>query len=157
MPASKSFFPLLSFLFLLIACGLAACGKEDPAEASDRAIRDYLEANMIEAESTTSGLYYRIIEPGNGQFPSAGDEVAVFYRGYLLDGFVFDSRQRPDPAIEFSLNNVIAGWREGIPLIDKGGEIQLFVPSQLGYGDRQAGNIPPNSVLIFDVELIDFE
>jgi len=107
-------------------------------------------------QQTESGLYYEIQEPGDGPKPSASDTVRVHYTGELVNGRVFDSsRERGEPAT-FPLNRVIAGWTEGLQLIGEGGRISLYVPSDLGYGDR--GNpptIPGGAMLIFDVELLE--
>ena len=101
-----------------------------------------------------SGLAYEIIKPGAGDFPKATDTVKVIYTGTLLNGTKFDSNVGADP-IEFQLNRVIPGWSEGIQKINKGGKIKLYVPSQLGYGEEGNQGIPPNSALIFEVELLD--
>lgn len=103
-----------------------------------------------------SGLAYEVIEESNNAKPKATDTVKVHYTGKLLDGTVFDSSvERGEPA-EFPLNGVIPGWTEGLQLVGKGGKIKLYVPSQLGYGERGAGGkIPGFATLVFDVELLD--
>ncbi len=108
-------------------------------------------------EKTKSGLQYKIIEQGTGPHPNPTDEVTVHYVGKLLDGTVFDSsKDRGQPAT-FPLNRVIPGWTEGLQLISKGGHAILYIPADLAYGDRGAGEkIPGGSALIFEVELIDF-
>ncbi|UCF03320.1 MAG: FKBP-type peptidyl-prolyl cis-trans isomerase [Deltaproteobacteria bacterium] len=106
-------------------------------------------------KTTASGLQYRIIEEGEGPSPKAGDSVTVHYRGTLVDGTEFDSSyQRGEPAT-FPLTGVIPGWTEALQLMKKGSKWELFIPSDLAYGERGAGNrIPPNSTLIFEVELL---
>jgi FKBP-type peptidyl-prolyl cis-trans isomerase len=105
---------------------------------------------------TSSGLQYKIIEPGKGKSPKAVDTVLVHYRGTLLDGTEFDSSYKRKEPIEFPLNRVIPGWTEGVQLIKEGGKIQLFIPSKLAYGPRGAGGlIGPDETLIFEVELLD--
>ena len=84
------------------------------------------------------------------------DKVTVHYHGTLLDGTVFDSSVERGEPISFSLGQVIPGWQEGIPYLKKGGKGKLIIPSHLAYGGRRAGKIPPFSVLVFEVELIDF-
>jgi FKBP-type peptidyl-prolyl cis-trans isomerase len=103
-----------------------------------------------------SGLRYEIIKQGEGT-PKPTDTVKVHYTGTLLDGTVFDSSvQRGEPA-EFPLDQVIAGWTEGLQKIGKGGKIKLYVPPSLAYGDDGRPGIPPGSTLIFDVELLDIK
>ncbi|WP_420591651.1 FKBP-type peptidyl-prolyl cis-trans isomerase [Bacterioplanoides sp.] len=106
-------------------------------------------------EQTRSGLQYLVLEEGNGKSPAATDMVKVHYHGTLLDGSVFDSSVDRGQPISFGLNQVIPGWTEGLQLMKEGGKTRLFIPSELAYGDRAAGTIPPGSLLIFDVELIE--
>ena len=104
---------------------------------------------------TKSGLQYEVLTEGSGRSPKATDTVRCHYEGRLLDGSVFDSSyQRGEPA-DFGLNQVIAGWTEGVQLMKEGAKYRFFIPYLLGYGERGAGaSIPPYSTLIFDVELI---
>ncbi len=102
-----------------------------------------------------SGLRYQIMKPGAGDPPKPTDTVKVNYTGTLIDGTVFDSSDRTGKPLEIQLNNVIAGWTEGMQKIGKGGQIMLFVPPQLGYGDDGRPGIPPGSVLVFKVDLLD--
>ena len=105
--------------------------------------------------STASGLQYKVLEPGTGDtHPVASDRVKVHYHGTLIDGTVFDSSVDRGEPISFGLNQVIAGWTEGLQLMVEGEKTRLFIPSALGYGNRAAGKIKPGSTLIFDVELI---
>lgn len=106
-------------------------------------------------KTTDSGLQYEVITEGKGAKPKATDVVKVHYEGKLVDGTVFDSsRQRGEP-IEFPLNRVIPGWTEGVQLMNVGSRYKLTIPANLGYGEDGAGPIPPNAVLVFDVELLD--
>lgn len=106
---------------------------------------------------TASGLQYIIEKEGTGAQPAATDEVTVHYTGKLVDGTVFDSSvNRGEPAT-FPLNQVIKGWTEGLQLMKEGAKYRFFIPSDLAYGPQGAGPIPPNSTLIFDVELIKVE
>jgi FKBP-type peptidyl-prolyl cis-trans isomerase len=108
--------------------------------------------------TTESGLQYKIIEEGTGAVPTASDVVTVHYTGKLTDGTVFDSSVQRGEPVSFPLNGVIAGWTEGLQLVKEGGKIELYIPSELGYGERGAGGvIPPNATLIFEVELISIE
>ncbi len=102
-----------------------------------------------------SGLQYEVLEEGEGEKPDASDLVTTHYEGRLIDGTVFDSSyQRGEPAT-FPLNRVIPGWTQGLQLMSPGAKYRLYVPADMAYGERGAGDsIPPNSVLIFDVELL---
>ena len=103
-----------------------------------------------------SGLQYEVITEGNGKKPSATDRVKCHYEGTLIDGTLFDSSvKRGQPAV-FGVNQVIKGWVEALQLMSEGSKWKLYIPSELGYGAQQAGEmIPPHSTLIFDVELIE--
>jgi FKBP-type peptidyl-prolyl cis-trans isomerase len=101
------------------------------------------------------GLRYTIITPGAGDPPKPADTVKVNYTGTLMNGTVFDSSERNGRPAQFALNKVIAGWTEGLQKIGKGGRIKLYVPPQLAYGDDGRPGIPPDSVLIFEVDLLD--
>ncbi|MBQ7420701.1 MAG: FKBP-type peptidyl-prolyl cis-trans isomerase [Prevotella sp.] len=106
--------------------------------------------------TTASGLQYQVLKEGNGKSPKATDKVRCHYEGMLVDGTLFDSSiQRGEPAT-FGLNQVIAGWTEGLQLMQEGAKYRFFIPYQLGYGERGAGaSIPPFAALVFDVELIE--
>ncbi len=102
-----------------------------------------------------SGLQYKIIREGDGQRPKATDEVTVHYKGSLIDGTVFDSSYERGEPVTFTLNRVIRGWTEALQLMPVGSKWELYIPSDLAYGERQAGpTIGPNSTLIFEVELL---
>ena len=105
-----------------------------------------------------SGLQYLVIKEGNGKRPKATDKVKCHYEGMLVDGTRFDSSvQRGEPAT-FPLNQVIAGWTEGLQLMTEGSKYRFFIPYTLGYGERGAGaSIPPFAALVFDVELIEVQ
>jgi FKBP-type peptidyl-prolyl cis-trans isomerase FklB len=107
---------------------------------------------------TESGLQYEILEPSLGQKPKATDTVRVHYEGTLIDGTVFDSSYRRGESISFPLNGVIKGWTEGLQLMSIGSKYKFFIPYQLAYGERGAGqSIPPYAALIFTVELLGIE
>lgn len=120
--------------------------------------QNFLDENKEKAGviTTASGLQYKVIEEGNGVTPGNEDEVVVHYKGTLIDGTVFDSSyERNEPAV-FQVNAVIPGWTEALKLMKEGAKYQLFIPSELAYGAQQAGQlIEPNSVLVFDVELLE--
>jgi FKBP-type peptidyl-prolyl cis-trans isomerase FklB len=102
-----------------------------------------------------SGLQYQVLKEGNGKKPTAKDSVKCHYEGFLIDGTVFDSSvQRGEPAV-FGLQQVIAGWTEGLQLMQEGAKYRFFIPYRLAYGEGGAGSsIPPFAALIFDVELL---
>ncbi|EFX92780.1 FKBP-type peptidyl-prolyl cis-trans isomerase [Actinobacillus ureae] len=108
-------------------------------------------------KKTASGLLYKIEKAGTGESPKAEDTVKVHYKGTLTDGTVFDSSYDRGEPIEFQLNQLIPGWIEAIPMLKKGGKMEIVLPPQLGYGDRQAGKIPASSTLKFEIELLDFK
>lgn len=102
-----------------------------------------------------SGLQYQVLREGNGNKPNATDQVECHYEGTLIDGTKFDSSYDRGQTATFPLNQVIAGWTEGLQLMQEGAKYRFFIPYQLGYGSRGAGqSIPPYATLIFDVELI---
>ncbi|MGE4564606.1 MAG: FKBP-type peptidyl-prolyl cis-trans isomerase [Victivallaceae bacterium] len=130
----------------------------EAAKANIAAGAEFLKNNAAKAgvKSTPSGLQYEVIAEGSGRKPVAADQVRVHYVGTLLDGTVFDSSvARGEPA-EFGLDQVIAGWTEGLQLMSKGAKYRFTIPADLAYGERGAGNvIGPHSTLIFDVELLE--
>ena len=102
-----------------------------------------------------SGLQYQVLKEGNGKKPSATDQVVCHYEGTLIDGTVFDSSYKRNEPATFGLNQVIAGWTEGVQLMSEGAKYRFFIPYSLAYGERGAGaQIPPFAALVFDVELI---
>lgn len=115
-------------------------------------------AKRSEVKTTESGLQYEVITEGKGNKPAATDVVKVHYKGTLIDGTTFDSSyDRGEPA-EFPLNQVIPGWTEGLQLMSVGSKYKLYIPYQLGYGERGAGGqIKPYSALIFEVELLEIK
>lgn len=106
---------------------------------------------------TPSGLQYQVIKGAEGRKPAATDTVHVHYHGTLLNGQVFDSSVERGEPISFPLNQVIAGWTEGVQLMSIGSKYKFFIPSELAYGDQAVGTIPAGSTLIFEVELLDIK
>ena len=129
--------------------------KKVAAEATKKALSRLTEG----MKETPSGLYYKITKEGTGATPEKGAQVAVHYKGTLVDGTVFDSSYQRDEPIQFTvgIGQVIPGWDEGILLLTKGAGARLVIPSHLAYGTQGAGGvIPPDATLIFDIELVDF-
>jgi FKBP-type peptidyl-prolyl cis-trans isomerase FkpA len=143
-------------LSVTVAVALAGCSKSKGCSATTAAEDDakmlaYINANGITAIKHGTGLYYQIITPGTGATPNINSTVTAAYTGKFTDNTVFDS----SPSASFPLNGVIAGWQIGLPLIKKGGKIKLIIPPYLAYGADGGGRLPCNSVLFFDVELLD--
>jgi FKBP-type peptidyl-prolyl cis-trans isomerase FklB len=133
-----------------------ARAKEE-APKNKKAGEDFLAANKKKegVKTLPSGLQYKIIKEGTGRKPAATDVVSTHYRGTLINGTEFDSSYKGGEPVEFPLNQVIPGWTEGIQLMPVGSKWQLFIPSDLAYGETGAGeDVPPSSTLIFEVELL---
>jgi FKBP-type peptidyl-prolyl cis-trans isomerase FklB len=127
-------------------------GKEAKASGADFLAENGKKEGVI---TTASGLQYQVLREGNGKKPKATDQVECHYEGTLIDGQVFDSSYRRGETATFGLNQVIAGWTEGLQLMQEGAKYRFFIPYNLAYGERGAGqSIPPYATLIFDVELI---
>lgn len=147
-------FHIILFLTLALLSGAFSCRKKVSQEESDKQIIEkYISDNKLTAKSTSSGLYYVMDVEGSGAQPNVNSNVTVVYRGTLTNGTEFDKSSSSGSS--FLLSNTIKGWQEGIPLFKKGGKGKLLIPSALGYGSQSVGKIPSNSVLIFDIELLD--
>ena len=145
IPQTASFTAIGVFFF-----GLAIAAGQIPAP-------DDVAAAPSDAETTGSGLAFKVIQAGTGSAqPSATDEVTVHYTGWLTNGTMFDSSVTRGAPATFPLNRVIGGWTEGVQLMVVGEKRRFWIPSDLGYGDRDApgGLIPAGSTLVFDVELL---
>lgn len=156
------------FSFVLSSCIKGSSGNDvcnyDPCAVKasaneEQAIQIYLTNNGIQADKHCSGMYYKIETPGTGKKPNVCSYVTVNYVGTLTNGNKFDETTPITGPRSFPLTGVILGWQNGIPLINEGGRIRLFIPPSLGYGNQdrkdENGNlvIPAGSILIFDVEL----
>lgn len=151
---------LLAFFALLFS----ACKKSDSntkpaidpavqAKIDDDKIQAYIKANNLSVTKDASGLYYQVLSAGSGVAPTISSTVRVAYTGKLLDGTQFDTRDN----FSSSLTGLIKGWQIGIPFIKPGGRIFLIIPSALGYATAPKSGIPPNSVLVFTIDLFQVQ
>ena len=152
----RSLFFLLSFG--VMSCMLIGCDKETACTpktvASEVAtMQNFATTNGLSVQTHSSGMLYQIVNPGSGLTPTLTSRVSVRYTGKLMNGTIFDSNT--GVPIQFLLGQVIPGWQLGLPLIKKVGVIRLIIPSSLAYGCNAAGSIPGDSVLYFEVELVD--
>jgi len=146
------------FILLVIVLCFLSCKKKSTAsqaELDEKIITNYISDHNLNATATGSGLYYVMTTVGTGAQPNINSNVTVNYKGSLKDGSIFD--QTAPSGATFSLKSVIKGWQEGIPLFKKGGKGMLLIPSALGYGNSATGSIPANSVLIFDIDLLNVQ
>jgi FKBP-type peptidyl-prolyl cis-trans isomerase len=150
----------------LIACLVvitAGCVKNDQgcknvSPASEEAqIMAYATANNINATKHNSGIYYQVINPGTGPTPNVNSRIFVNYTGKLMNGTTFEQGSNLTSNDVWLLRQMIEGWQIGLPLIKKGGKIQLLIPSALAYGCNGAGRIPSNAVLFFEIDLVDVQ
>ena len=144
------------YIFILATIATLAfstsCQKDQAAEDRE-IIENYISENNLNAvEYENSGLFYVIEKAGGSQHPTQYSEITINYKGYLTNGSVFDSNKN----IMLSLDRLIVGWQLGIPLIGESGSIKLLIPSAMAYGKISKPNIPANSVLIFDIDLLLF-
>lgn len=170
-PVNLNNMKTLKFICILSVMSLLACTPkyikeykkavvENPdtqAEKDKNLILRYLTDNKLEFQSTESGIYYSMDKKGAGEHPDKNSIVIMNYKGYTLDGNVFDSSYDRKEPLEISLQGVISGWTEVGQLLQKGGKGTFIIPSALAYGERGAGaDIPANAVLVFEMELLDF-
>jgi FKBP-type peptidyl-prolyl cis-trans isomerase FklB len=133
--------------------------QKELQEMADRNLSEgkaFLEANRKKegVKTLASGLQYKVLKEGSGKTPKATDEVTVNYRGALINGTEFDSSYSRGKPLAVKVDGVIRGWSEALQMMKEGSRWQLFIPSNLAYGERGVSRIPPNSTLIFDIELI---
>ena len=154
------------FLFGLMLLAVVQCKEDDgivpmPPAPNQRAIdseliQEYVMENGLDADSTGSGLHYVIEQEGNGDHPNLQSRITINYTGTLLNGDQFDS-SNGNP-VTFKLDNLIEGWKEGIPYFSEEGAGLLLIPSHLAYGSSTlGGSIPSNSVLVFEIELLEVD
>ena len=150
---------LINLVFsMILALVLTGCSNKDKGHRcttvaeDDANMQNYISANGITAVKHASGMYYQIIEPGSGATPTISSTVKANYTGKFTNNTSFDGR-----VASFPLGSVIQGWQIGIPLIKQGGKVKLIIPPYLAYGCNDFRGIPGNSVLVFDVELLEVQ
>lgn len=131
--------------------------QQDEAEANKKKGEEFLAKNKTAegVKTTESGLQYIVVQEGTGKTPGLKDTVKAHYKGTLVDGQQFDSSYDRGQPAEFPVEGVIKGWTEALQMMKVGGKMKLFIPAELGYGSAARPGIPANSVLIFDVELVE--
>jgi FKBP-type peptidyl-prolyl cis-trans isomerase FkpA len=154
----------LNFLFvpLLLIAFFPGCIKDKTCkpkavESEVAQIQAFAATNGVNVTAHSSGIYYEIINPGAGTAPTVNSKIVITYTGKLMDGTTFDESQTPNTNDPWPLNGLIQGWIIGLPLIQEGGHIKMIIPSALAYGCEQYYTIPGNSVLYFDVTLVDVQ
>jgi FKBP-type peptidyl-prolyl cis-trans isomerase FkpA len=161
---------IVSFAFLTVSLCFFSCFKKDTGcsysnqtvsapISEQQVVKKYLDSVGVSATFDPSGFYYSVVGAGSGTPPSVCSKIMVSYSGQLIDGSVFD--QETDAL--FTLGGLIPGWKQGLPHISKGGEIKLYIPPSLGYGSQPLYNnngvvvVPANSILIFDINLVNVQ
>ena len=157
-----------TIMAVLLLFSILACSPEQGSESNSNikvsemnnavsAGKQFLEANALKDDVvvTASGLQYKVLKSGTGATPGLTDTVVTHYHGTFIDGKVFDSSVDRGEPLEFPVNGVISGWTEALQLMKEGDKWQLFIPAELAYGERGVGPIPPNTPLVFEVELLD--
>ncbi|CDF79269.1 FKBP-type peptidyl-prolyl cis-trans isomerase [Formosa agariphila KMM 3901] len=141
----------------LLVVFFVSCSSDDSIKdyslENEQEIEAYIAANNLDAIGTGSGLYYVIDEVGSGAEITATSDITVTYVGMYTDGTVFETQDTP---VSFNLQQVIPGWQEGLPYFNEGGSGQLIIPAHLAYGSNDYNGIPGGSVLVFDIEIVDY-
>ena len=141
-------------IILLTLAFLSSCAtySEEELNGFDKEIQNYLKEKKIDCKKSESGLYYNIIEQGEGKKVQYKDVVSFTYRGELLNGIVFDEKKKP---VDFEVGQLISCWKEIILELNEGGKAFIVSPPQLGYGDHDLEDIPKNSILVFNLEVVE--
>jgi FKBP-type peptidyl-prolyl cis-trans isomerase FkpA len=159
----KRLFIFCSLVLLFVSCNKPSVNTGCQYTASTfvaptseiTSLQNYITANHPAAIQHSSGLFYEINNPGSGiTVPEVCSAVTVKYTGTLTNGTMFDQNTT---GVSFTLGQLILGWQKGIPLIKKGGSINLYLPPSLGYGSAAVGSIPANSILVFTIQLLDVQ
>lgn len=152
----KRFFSISLLFIVVLSVIFSSCKKTNDNQKTidDQIISNYLTKNKLIATKTNSGLYYIITQQGLGKQVTNNSTLYVKYKGYLSDSTVFDENTN---GTSISLNSVITGWQEGLTYFNVGGKGKLFIPSHLAYGKNVNGKVPANSVLFFDIEVLEMK
>lgn len=151
----------IALLFTVISCIAFSCLKSNDQgcqsmapETEEPQMKAFCSSHNINYTRLSNSLYYQVIDSGNGAAPSSQSVIKATYTGTLLNGNIFDQTSTP---VQMRMADLIEGWRQGLPLVKKGGRILLIIPSYLGYGCTAQKGIPANSVLYFDITLTDVQ
>lgn len=144
----KALLLLLLTSLLVVSCRTYS---EDDKNQFDEKIEAYLKKKKIQCERSDSGLYYKILEQGSGKKIQLKDKVSFTYKGTFLNGKTFDERVEP---LEFQVEELIGAWQEAMLFLNEGGKAFLVTPPQLGYGTHKLNDIPPNSILVYELEVL---
>lgn len=141
---------------MILSVAISGCKtySEEDKSGFDKKIEQFISKSDRKYERSESGLYYSIEKEGEGEFIKYTDEVSFTYVGKFLSGQTFDGKNKRTP-ITFEVSKLIEGWKEAFMYLKKGGKAKLIVPPTLGYGDHDLDDIPPHSILVFDVEITD--
>ena len=148
-----------TYLYMLLLLVLMSCGTDQEAADLTEIEQFIVDNNIRDVEVTEDGIYYSINTPGSEEKPKITDRVTIHYEGYYTDGVIFDSSVARGEPLTIEIANTIVGWRRAIPLFGKGGSGIIIIPSRFAYGpdpDPRTG-IRSNAVLVFEIDLIDFE
>lgn len=148
------------FLLLALVLPLAACGSDGPTSIQDTEFAPQLGVDLSAMTRTSTGLYYRDITVGTGAVAQSGSRVTMYYQGWFPDGRLFSAAVRPQAPLDpfvLGTGRVIEGWDEGIPGMRVGGKRLLVIPPSLAYGSAGRGSVPPNAILVFEVELANVQ
>lgn len=147
----QTYFVLFSLVFMLVACKTY---NDEDKQQFDKEIESFIKKKGYVMEKSDSGLYFEILEVGDStaEYIKLNDIVSFKYTGKLLNGEEFDHQEKP---VEFVVNDLIAAWQETMFYLKKGGKAHIIAPPQLGYGDHDLDDIPKNSILEFELEIID--
>ncbi len=143
----RALLSILLFTPLLFSCKTYS---DEDIRSFDREIQAYVEKNKLDCQRSSSGLYYQIIEEGEGKSILFTNVVSFTYKGYFLNGDVFDEQKEP---VEFEVRQLIGAWKEIMLNLKPDGKAFLIAPPQLGYGDRELDDIPANSILVYEIEV----
>jgi FKBP-type peptidyl-prolyl cis-trans isomerase FkpA len=146
----------LSFFIFFLALSSCQTYSDSDLSTFDEKIQKFIKKSKIKYQKSESGLYYFIEKEGEGDFVKLTDEVSFTYEGRLLDGTVFDGENKRKP-IKFQVSKLIQAWQETMLYLKKGGKAKIISPPQLGYGDYDLEDIPKNSILVFELEVVDVE